>query len=281
MIILEGKYILTHDLGTSGNKAVLFDSNLDVISQIKINYPLYYPKPGWAEQNAEDYWDAVKKATNVLVHQMNINPDEIRALTFDSQMNCTVPIDSKGNPLMNCINWLDTRAAPLTRKFSKGIIKISGYGLKNILMFLKITGGAPGFNGKDPISHILWIKENKPEKLIYWKRNVYDVIPFGDKRRQVILASLFYLLGKYPKSNIGEYTYIFNSVIDCEFMLYKCLGLSHQEGYSFPFRDYFRISISEEAKKDELVTNDLFEEITGFKMRKAELESPEVCEIKA
>lgn len=132
---------------------------------------------------------------------------------------------------------------------------------------------------RDGLQYI--IRENQPEKLIYWKRNVYDVIPFGDKRRQVILASLFYLLGKYPKSNIGEYTYIFNSVIDCEFMLYKCLGLSHQEGYSFPFRDYFRISISEEAKKDELVTNDLFEEITGFKMRKAELESPEVCEIKA
>lgn len=160
---LEGKYILTHDLGTSGNKAVLFDMNLKVISQIKITYPLYYPKPGWAEQNAEDYWDAVKKGTNAVISQMNINPDEILALAFDCQMNCTVPIDKTGNPLMNCINWLDTRAAPLTRKFSKGIIKISGYGLKNLLMFLKITGGAPGFNGKDPISHILWIKEKQPE----------------------------------------------------------------------------------------------------------------------
>jgi len=163
VIILQGKYILTHDLGTSGNKAALFDLNLELISQTKEDYPLYYPKPGWAEQNPENYWDAVKKATTTLIHQSNIDADEILTIVFDCQMNCTIPIDNEGNALTNSISWLDTRAAPLTRKFSKGLIKISGYGLKNILMFLKITGGAPGFNGKDPISHILWLKENKPE----------------------------------------------------------------------------------------------------------------------
>jgi xylulokinase len=160
---LEKKYILTHDLGTSGNKTVLFDLDLNVISQTKIEYPLFYPKSGWAEQNPSDYWDAVKKGTNICMKESNINQNEILALTFDCQMNCTIPIDKDGNPLMNSVSWLDTRAAPLTRLFSKGLVKISGYGLSNILMFLKITGGAPGFNGKDPISHILWIKENQPE----------------------------------------------------------------------------------------------------------------------
>ncbi|MFX0104462.1 MAG: FGGY-family carbohydrate kinase [Candidatus Hodarchaeota archaeon] len=173
---MERKYILTHDLGTSGNKAVLFNLNLEPISQIKVDYPLYYPKPGWAEQNPEDFWEAVKKATHTLIQHKNIVPDEILTLAFDCQMNCTIPIDKAGNPLMNCISWLDTRAAPLTHKFSKGIIKISGYGLKNLLMFLKITGGAPGFNGKDPISHLLWIKENQPE--IY--ENTYKFLSVKD-----------------------------------------------------------------------------------------------------
>ncbi len=160
---MERKYILTHDLGTSGNKAVLFDLNLNVISQTKIEYPLFYPKSGWAEQRPADYWEAVKKATNILIKENTIDNNEIIALVFDCQMNCTIPIDKNGNPLMNSISWLDTRAAPLTRKYSKGVIKISGYGLKKILMFLKITGGAPGFNGKDPISHLLWMKEKQPE----------------------------------------------------------------------------------------------------------------------
>ncbi|UCC19197.1 MAG: xylulokinase, partial [Promethearchaeota archaeon] len=77
---MEGKYILTYDLGTSGNKTALFDLNLNLISQTRINYPLYYPKLGWAEQNPEDYWDAVKQGTNTLINQTNINPDDILAI---------------------------------------------------------------------------------------------------------------------------------------------------------------------------------------------------------
>ncbi|MFX1573267.1 MAG: FGGY-family carbohydrate kinase [Promethearchaeota archaeon] len=160
---MEQKYILTHDLGTSGNKGALFDLKLNLVAQIKEDYPLEYPKPGWAEQNTEDFWKAVKRATQNLIQKSNINSEQIIALIFDCQMNCTVPIDKNGYPLMSCISWLDTRAAITTRKFSKGIIKISGFGLRKLLMFLKITGGAPGHNGKDPISHILWIKENYPE----------------------------------------------------------------------------------------------------------------------
>ena len=48
---MTGKYILTHDLGTSGNKAVLFDLKLNALYQTKVNYPLYYPKQRWVEQD--------------------------------------------------------------------------------------------------------------------------------------------------------------------------------------------------------------------------------------
>jgi len=159
---MNGKYIIAHDLGTTGNKAAIFDSRLTLIADEMIKYPLIYPKPGWAEQNAMDYWNSVVNTTKTLMQANKINSEDVLALVFDCQMNCTVPIDQDGNPLMNCINWLDTRAAQTTHKFRKGPIKISGFGLKNLLMFIKITGGAPGTNGKDPIAHILWIKDNEP-----------------------------------------------------------------------------------------------------------------------
>ncbi|MFW9902445.1 MAG: FGGY-family carbohydrate kinase [Candidatus Thorarchaeota archaeon] len=189
---MEGKYILTHDLGTSGNKAALFDLNLELISQTKEDYPLFYPKPGWAEQNPEDFWNAVKKATNTIIQQSNITPDEILALVFDCQMNCTIPIDNEGNALMKSISWLDTRAAQITKMFSKGLIKISGYGLKKLLMFLKITGGAPGHNGKDPISHILWIKEIHPDiyEKIYKFLSVKDYIIYKCCKKAVTSRDL-------------------------------------------------------------------------------------------
>lgn len=160
---MEGKYILAYDLGTTGNKVALFNSKLDLIKDVTEKYPMYYPQQGWAEQDANDYWNSVIKATNKIIQGNNIKPEDVMALVFDCQMNCTVPIDQEGNPLMRCINWLDTRAASIAKKFRKGLIKISGFGLKNLLMFIKITGGAPGLNGKDPISHILWIKEHQPD----------------------------------------------------------------------------------------------------------------------
>jgi len=141
------KYILTHDLGTSGNKAVLFDLKLNAIYQTSVNYPLYYPKQGWVEQEPEDFWNAVKNATHTLINENNINPDDIISLIFDSQGNCTIPIDPEGAPLMRAISWLDTRASAITHKYSEGEGElVSGYNFDTLNMFLENTGGATGLN---------------------------------------------------------------------------------------------------------------------------------------
>ena len=110
---MTGKYILTHDLGTSGNKTALFDTQLKFINQVKSAYPLFYPKLGWAEQKAEDFWNSVVKNTKQLLQENNIKPEEILAMVITCQMNCTIPIDEDGNPLMNVISWLDTRASKI------------------------------------------------------------------------------------------------------------------------------------------------------------------------
>ncbi|MFX0033440.1 MAG: FGGY-family carbohydrate kinase [Candidatus Hodarchaeota archaeon] len=173
---MTNQYILSHDLGTTGNKAVLFDLNLNVIHHLKVTYPLYYPKEGWAEQEPEDYWNAIKVSTREIFQKTNLDIKDIIAIVFDCQMNCTIPIDQEGNTLMRSISWVDTRASIIAKKYKKGLIKIAGYGLSQILMFIKITGGAPGLNGKDPISHILWIKEHQPE--IY--RKTYKFLSVKD-----------------------------------------------------------------------------------------------------
>lgn len=207
---MEGKYILTYDLGTASLKTALFDLNLNIVYQTIEKYPMYYPKPGWAEQEAEDWWKSVIKTTQTIIQGNNIDPSEVAALSFDCQGNCTVPIDREGNPLMRAINWLDTRASIITHKFTKGIIKISGYGLRTLLMFLKITGGAPGINGKDPISHILWIKEKEPEiyKKTYKFLSCKDYVIYKCTDRAIIsrdLANTAWLMDTNPdKFNWSE-----------------------------------------------------------------------------
>ena len=53
------KFILAHDLGTTGNKATLFDSQGQVKAGHFCGYKTDYPKPNWAEQDPEDWWRAV------------------------------------------------------------------------------------------------------------------------------------------------------------------------------------------------------------------------------
>ncbi len=74
----------------------------------------------------------------------------------------TLPVDGEGTPLMPCMIWLDTRASDQAGKIWDGLLKVAGYNIFNLVEFLWITGGAPGKAGKDPITRILWLKENEP-----------------------------------------------------------------------------------------------------------------------
>ncbi len=189
---MEGKYVLAFDLGTTGNKATLFDFKLNPVSQAYENYPIYYPKPGWAEQEPDDFWNSVKKTTATILKESKCDLKDIAALSFACQMNCTIPIDKEGHPLIKCISWLDTRAAVAIRGKMKGNPKYKGMSLKKILFFKKHTGGGPGKNGKDPISHIIWLKEFMPE--IYEKTykflSVKDYIIFKCTNNAVISKDL-------------------------------------------------------------------------------------------
>ena len=155
--------ILAYDIGTASLKTALFDDKLNLIENSSASYEIKYPQDGWAEQNPLDYWKAIKKTTGDILKRDKNYRSSIMGLSFACQMNCTIPVDRNGKPLMNTISWLDTRASEVTKAFSKGFFKVSGYPLAKIIRFLRITGGGPGFNGKDPISHILWIKKHRPQ----------------------------------------------------------------------------------------------------------------------
>jgi xylulokinase len=64
---------------------------------------------------------------------------------------------------MNAIIWMDTRGAPYIQQLAKGLINIEGYGLRKLMDWIRLTGGAPTHSGKDPLAHILYIREELPE----------------------------------------------------------------------------------------------------------------------
>jgi len=102
--------ILAHDLGTTGNKASLFDPQGDVLASVSEAYDTDYPRPGWAEQSAEDWWRAALVATRRLLAESGRDPADIAAVSFSGQMMACLPVDGDGTPLRPAIIWADQRA---------------------------------------------------------------------------------------------------------------------------------------------------------------------------
>ncbi len=103
-------YLLAHDLGTTGNKATLFDESGRLIASQLVPYSVSYPQAGWAEQDPIEWWRAVGSATRALLAQAKIASGEIAAVSFSGQMMGIVPIDVRSTPLRSAIIWADQRA---------------------------------------------------------------------------------------------------------------------------------------------------------------------------
>jgi glycerol kinase len=67
------KYIIAHDVGTSGNKAVLVDREGHVHGKCFEPYQTYYPSLGWVEQEPADWWRAVSKTTGLLLERTGVS----------------------------------------------------------------------------------------------------------------------------------------------------------------------------------------------------------------
>lgn len=161
------KYVLAIDHGTSGVKCALISVFGKVIGTASEKTPLILLPNGGAEQNPDDWWNAFLNSAKRLIGQKLIKPEQIVAVCVSGQWSVTVALDKDGHHLMNAISWMDSRGAPHIRKLMKGIINISGYAITNILKMVNRTGGGPGLSGKDPTSHILYLKNERPE--IYQK----------------------------------------------------------------------------------------------------------------
>lgn len=104
------KYILAHDLGTSGNKATLFSDEGKMITSEVFRYDCHYFNTNWAEQDPEDFWKAICVTSRNLIDKARIDPGDIAAVSFSGQMMGCLCVDKQGNPLRPSIIWADQRA---------------------------------------------------------------------------------------------------------------------------------------------------------------------------
>lgn len=143
-------YILAHDLGTSGNKAVLYSEDGRLVYSCTKKYGMKVENANWCEQNADDWWNAVVEVTRDVCDKFN--PKDIAAVSFSGQMMGCLCVDDKGIPLRNSLIWADMRAT-----------KEEEYIRSQISMwdFYKITGHriSSSYGG----AKMMWVKNNEPE----------------------------------------------------------------------------------------------------------------------
>lgn len=155
--------LLTIDLGTSGPKVSVYNAHTDLIDAAFAENQLILKENGGAEQAPNDWQNAIKKAYLEIKQRAKFNSKNIKAISVTAQWSNTVPVDENGNPIFNCINWMDARGAKYIEKITDGFLKVDGYDIFKILKWIKYTGGGPSKSGKDPIAHILYLKHQEPE----------------------------------------------------------------------------------------------------------------------
>ena len=150
---MMAKYIIAHDVGTSGNKAVLVDTTGQVHGKCFQPYQTYYPRPGWAEQDPLDWWQAVTRTTRLLLEQTKKSPKDVLCVTFGTQMLGIIPMDPKKGHLRRAIIWLDNRAGEQAEQLMKKFL--------GPRVFALIAGTT--LCGKDGMPKLLWLKAEEPD----------------------------------------------------------------------------------------------------------------------
>ncbi|MHA2282499.1 MAG: xylulokinase [Promethearchaeota archaeon] len=159
----QTKYILAIDHGTGGPKSAIVSTRGEVIQWAFEETTTHSDKGGFAEQNPDEWWSAIKSTVKKVIESGNVKVEDIVGVCNTSQWSGTVAVNKDGNHLMNGVISRDFRGAKYIEKLNKGLLKVSGYNMRKMLSFIKRTGGGPALHGKDSIAHILTIKNDFPE----------------------------------------------------------------------------------------------------------------------
>ena len=142
-------YYIGVDLGTSALKLVMMKGNGELVKTVSKEYPLYFPRSGWSEQNPTDWFSAVKEGLKELAACAD---EKIAGISFGGQMHGLVILDKDDNVLRPAILWNDGRSTEETDYLNNVIGKEKLSKLTANIAFAGFT--AP---------KILWVKNNEPE----------------------------------------------------------------------------------------------------------------------
>ena len=155
-------YLIGVDLGTTGTKAAVFDSEGNLVADAYEESILHYPKPGWVEQDPEDIYGSAVRTIKTCLEKGKVNPADVAAVAFDGQMAGIGSVDEAWQTPTPYDSWLDTRCKPYIERMRA-----------HQDLIIKNTGGPPTYSHGPKI---LWWQNERPE--VFAKINKF-VMPGG------------------------------------------------------------------------------------------------------
>jgi len=145
-------YYLGIDVGTSGTKALVMNSRGRAVGAATAEHPIYVPKPGWSEQEPEDWWASTIEAVRAVVAKTRINVKKVAGIGFSGQMHGLVILDADGRPLRRSLIWNDQRTAAQAAEIEQTV-----GGARKLIKLV----GNPAMTSYT-LTKLLWVRQHEP-----------------------------------------------------------------------------------------------------------------------
>lgn len=147
------KYTIGVDFGGSSSKATLLRQDGAVIATASCEYPTYYPQAGWAEQDPDDSYAALRRNLRSLWAQSGIEPRDVAALSLDAATHTAVLLGEDDRPVRRAIYWTDSRASQEARElegaYGRRITELSYNSVSSLWT----------------LPQLLWLRRHEPETI--------------------------------------------------------------------------------------------------------------------
>ncbi|WP_127594280.1 glycerol kinase GlpK [Paenibacillus lautus] len=106
------QFILALDQGTTSSRAILFNKEGDIVHSAHKEFPQYFPKPGWVEQNANEIWGSILAVIATCLSEAGVKADQIAGIGITNQRETAVVWDrNSGEPIYHAIVWQSRQTA--------------------------------------------------------------------------------------------------------------------------------------------------------------------------
>lgn len=145
--------LLGIDIGTTNIKAALASPDGRVVAQAQTDYPLRLLKPGWVEQDPEEWWNGAVKVVREAMRKASAAPEQVAGIGASGQGCAVTLIDGNGSVVRPAIIWMDSRSEPQSDLLRQCCVQD----------ILRANGKSPAPYNADPV--LMWLHRHEPDSI--------------------------------------------------------------------------------------------------------------------